>query len=32
MLGRRPIDTNEAADFAVAMILTGLKGLPKARA
>jgi AcrR family transcriptional regulator len=30
MMERRPIDTKGAADFAVAMILTGLKGLPKA--
>ncbi|MET0272582.1 MAG: TetR/AcrR family transcriptional regulator, partial [Phenylobacterium sp.] len=28
MLERRPIDTRGAADFAVAMILGGLKGLP----
>ena len=32
MLERRPIDTRGAADFAVAMILTGLKGLPMAPA
>jgi AcrR family transcriptional regulator len=31
MLERRPIDTARAADFATAMILTGLKGLPKAQ-
>ncbi len=30
MLARRPIDTAAAADFAVAMILDGLKGLPGA--
>jgi AcrR family transcriptional regulator len=30
MLERRPIDTRGAADFAVTMILGGLKGLPKA--
>ena len=30
MLERRPIDARGAADFAVAMILNGLKGLPKA--
>jgi AcrR family transcriptional regulator len=30
MLERRPIDTKGAADFAVTMILGGLKGLPKA--
>ena len=30
MLERRPIDTRGAADFAVAMILGGLKGLPRA--
>jgi AcrR family transcriptional regulator len=29
MLERRPIDTAGAAEFAVAMILGGLKGLPK---
>ena len=29
MLERRPIDTKGAADFAVTMILRGLKGLPK---
>lgn len=29
MLARRPIDTEGAAAFAVAMILTGLKGLPR---
>jgi AcrR family transcriptional regulator len=32
MLERRPIDTKGAADFAVTMILGGLKGLPKATA
>ena len=32
MLERRPIDTAGAAQFAVAMILTGLKGLPRAPA
>ena len=32
MLERRPIDTKGAADFAVTMILGGLKGLPKASA
>ncbi|HEX5263757.1 MAG TPA: TetR/AcrR family transcriptional regulator [Phenylobacterium sp.] len=32
MLERRPIDTAGAAAFAVTMILSGLKGLPKARA
>ena len=31
MLERRPIDTKGAADFAVTMILGGLKGLPKTR-
>src|SRR5258707_5553238 len=31
MLERRPIDTKGAADFAVTMILGGLKGLPKAQ-
>ena len=30
MLERRPIDTAGAAQFVVSMILTGLKGLPKA--
>lgn len=30
MLERRPIDTKGAAEFATAMILGGLKGLPKA--
>ena len=30
MLTRRPFDTRGATDFAVAMILTGLRGLPKA--
>jgi hypothetical protein len=30
MLERRPIDTQGAAAFAVAMIVGGLKGLPKA--
>jgi AcrR family transcriptional regulator len=29
MLERRPVDTQGAADFAVTMILHGLKGLPK---
>ena len=28
MLTRRPIEVGPAADFAVSMILTGLKGLP----
>ncbi len=32
MLERRPIDTEGAAEFAVSMILTGLKGLPRAPA
>ena len=32
MLERRPIDTKGAADFAVTMILSGLKGLPKGQA
>ena len=32
MLTRRPIDTAAAAEFATAMILGGLKGLPKAPA
>jgi AcrR family transcriptional regulator len=32
MLERRPIDTEGAAAFAVAMILNGLKGMPKASA
>ncbi|MFL5298104.1 MAG: TetR/AcrR family transcriptional regulator [Phenylobacterium sp.] len=32
MLERRPIDTKGAAEFAVAMILGGLKGLPAAPA
>lgn len=32
MLMRRPIDTAAAADFAVAMILDGLRGLPGAKA
>jgi AcrR family transcriptional regulator len=32
MLARRPIDTAPAADFAVAMILDGLRGLPGAKA
>jgi hypothetical protein len=27
MLAKRPIDTHAAAEFATAMILTGLKGL-----
>jgi AcrR family transcriptional regulator len=31
MLTRRPIDTAAAADFAVAMILGGLRGLPGAK-
>ena len=31
MLRRRPIDTEAAADFATAMILNGLRGLPPAR-
>jgi AcrR family transcriptional regulator len=31
MLERRPVDTAGAAEFAVAMILNGLKGLPKAQ-
>lgn len=31
MLERRPIDTRGAAEFATAMILNGLKGLPKAQ-
>jgi AcrR family transcriptional regulator len=31
MLERRPIDTKGAAEFATAMILNGLKGLPKAQ-
>jgi AcrR family transcriptional regulator len=30
MLERRPVDTVAAAEFAVAMILNGLKGLPQA--
>ena len=30
MLERRPVDTKGATDFAVAMMLGGLKGLPKA--
>ena len=30
MLTRRPFDVQGATDFAVAMILTGLRGLPKA--
>jgi AcrR family transcriptional regulator len=30
MLERRPLDTRAAAEFATAMILNGLKGLPKA--
>jgi AcrR family transcriptional regulator len=30
MLERRPVDTRGAAEFATAMILNGLKGLPKA--
>ena len=29
MLERRPVDTKAAAEFATAMILNGLKGLPK---
>ncbi len=32
MLERRPVDTEGAAAFAVTMILSGLKGLPKAPA
>ncbi|MFN3512149.1 MAG: TetR/AcrR family transcriptional regulator [Phenylobacterium sp.] len=32
MLARRPIDTKGATDFAVAMIQSGLKGLPQAGA
>jgi AcrR family transcriptional regulator len=32
MLERRPVDTKGAAEFAVTMILGGLKGLPKASA
>ena len=32
MLERRPVDTKRAAEFATAMILDGLKGLPKAPA
>jgi AcrR family transcriptional regulator len=32
MLARRPIDTQGATDFAVAMIQGGLKGLPQAKA
>ena len=32
MLERRPIDTKGAAAFAITMILSGLKGLPKAPA
>src|SRR3569623_1858780 len=32
MLERRPIDTAGATQFAVTMILSGLKGLPKAPA
>jgi len=31
MLARRPVDTEGAAAFAVAMILTGLKGLPQSK-
>jgi AcrR family transcriptional regulator len=31
MLERRPVDTAAAAEFATAMILSGLKGLPQAR-
>ncbi len=31
MLERRPIDTAGATEFAVTMILSGLKGLPKAK-
>lgn len=31
MLARRPVDTAAAADFAVAMILSGLRGLPQGR-
>jgi AcrR family transcriptional regulator len=32
MLERRPVDTDAATDFAVAMILSGLRGLPRAGA
>jgi len=32
MLARRPIDTAAAADFAVQMILSGIKGLPGTKA
>ena len=32
MLERRPVDTQAATAFAVTMILSGLKGLPKAQA
>jgi AcrR family transcriptional regulator len=32
MLSRRPVDTAAAADFAVAMILNGVRGLPDAKA
>ena len=31
MLARRPIDTKAATDFAVAMILSGVKGLPRSK-
>ena len=31
MLERRPVDTAAASEFAVAMILSGLKGLPRVR-
>ena len=31
MLERRPVDTKGAADFAIAMILHGLQGLPEAQ-
>jgi hypothetical protein len=31
MLMRRPIDTAAAADFAVSLILNGLRGLPGVR-
>jgi AcrR family transcriptional regulator len=31
MLARRPVDTKGATEFAVTMILGGLKGLPKAK-
>ena len=32
MVARRPIDTKGATDFAVAMIQSGLHGLPRAQA